>query len=160
MSMLQSQTFEVGDKVPDIIAKGLNGEEIKLSSLEGKMVLIDFWAGWCAPCRKENPNIVQAYRKYKDESFDNGEGFTVFSVSLDKQLPLWKMIVQKDSLEWPYHVSDLQGWDGPVAKLYGIKSIPQSYLIDGEGIVVAVNPRGDALETRLRRLKKRNYFFF
>ena len=154
------QIFEVGDKLPDIVASGIDGKEIRLSSLNGKMVLVDFWAGWCAPCRRENPIILEVYKKYKDESFDNGEGFTVFSVSLDTDKRMWGSIVKKDSLIWPFHVSDLQGFKGPIAKEYGVKSIPLSYLVDGDGVVVAVNPRGDALENKLRRLKKKKYVFF
>ena len=160
ISCVQSQTFEEGDKLPDIVATGLDGKEISLSSLQGKMVLIDFWAGWCAPCRKENPAIIEAYKKYKDTSFKNGEGFTVFSVSLDTDKKMWASVVQKDSLIWPYHVCDFKGFKGPIASLYNVKSIPQSYLIDGDGIVVAVNPRGDALESKLRRLKKAWYSNF
>ena len=154
ISCLQGQTFQIGDKLPDIVAANLNGNEISLYSLRGKMVLVDFWAGWCAPCRKENPSILKAYKKYKDTSFKNGEGFTVFSVSLDKEKKMWELTVKKDSMVWPYHVCDFQGFKGPIAKLYSVKSIPQSYLIDGDGIVVAVNPRGDALAVKLRKCKK------
>ncbi len=160
ITTVNGQIFEVGDKLPDIVASGINGNEIRLSSLNGEMVLVDFWAGWCAPCRRENPIIAKVYKEYKDESFENGEGFTVFSISLDTDKKMWESIVKKDSLIWPYHVSDLQGFKGSIAKEYGIKSIPLSYLIDGNGVVVAVNPRGDALESKLRRLKKKKYFFF
>jgi thiol-disulfide isomerase/thioredoxin len=149
------QALEVGQKAPEIVQASVNGKEIRLSSLRGKMVLIDFWASWCAPCRRENPQIVEAYHKYKDESFKNGEGFTVFSVSMDMKRDAWINAIEKDQLEWPDHVCDLKGWFNEAAKLYHIKAVPFSYLIDGDGIVVAVNPRGDRLETELRKAKKK-----
>ena len=128
-TQLHAQDLAIGDKAPEIILNDLTGSELKLSSLKGKVVLIDFWASWCRPCRKENPEIVRNYLEFKDESFKNGEGFTVFSVSLDENTTMWQKAVEKDSLVWAYHVSDLKGWDSEAAKAYDINSIPQSYLI-------------------------------
>jgi thiol-disulfide isomerase/thioredoxin len=153
------QGLKLGDKAPEIIQSSVTGKTLKLSDLEGKMVLIDFWAAWCKPCRKENPHIVEVYKKYKDESFKNGEGFTVFSVSLDFKENMWKKAIKDDQLEWPYHVSDLKGWKNAAALKYNIKSIPQSFLIDGDGIIVATNLRADDLDKKLRKqLKKKSFF--
>ncbi|MFC2151060.1 peroxiredoxin family protein [Bacteroidota bacterium] len=156
---LYSQNFKVGDKAPDIIQNLVTGEEFQLSELKGKMVLIDFWASWCKPCRKENPHIVEVYNKYKDASFKNGEGFTVLSVSLDFKQEMWEKAIEADQLEWPYHVGDLKGWKNSAALQYNVKSIPISYLIDGDGIIVGVDLRGDDLDSKLKKqLKKKSLF--
>jgi thiol-disulfide isomerase/thioredoxin len=149
------QGFKVGQKAPDIEMDGVDGKKVKLSSLKGKMVLIDFWASWCGPCRMENPNVVKAYNEYKDKNFVNGKGFTVFGVSLDTNKDRWVKGINDDKLVWPYHVSDLQGWRNAAAQAYGVYGIPMSYLIDGDGIIVAVSPRGPALEARLKELVKK-----
>lgn len=156
---LHSQNLKVGDKAPEIIQNLITGEEFHLSELKGKMVLIDFWAAWCKPCRKENPNIVEVYNKYKDASFKNGEGFTVLSVTLDFKKEMWEKAVTDDQLSWPYHVGDLKGWKNEAAVKYNVKSIPASFLIDGDGIIVGINLKGDDLDKKLKKqLKKKSLF--
>lgn len=155
-----AQELKVGDKAPDIIQESVNGEVLKLSSLRGQMVLIDFWSSWCKPCRRENKHLVKAYNKFKNRKFKNGTGFSIYSVSLDSHKKMWKRAIEKDSLIWKHHVSDLKAWSGAVAKKYHVRSIPQSYLIDGEGNIVAKNLRGVALERSLRRQLKKPFFFF
>lgn len=122
------------------------GNVIRLSDLKGKVVLIDFWASWCRPCRAENPNVVKLYNHY------NEHGFEVFSVSLDSNKDMWKNAIKQDGLIWPYHVSDLKKWQNLAARDYGVKSIPFTVLIDQEGKVIATNLRGTALENQLKTI--------
>jgi len=123
-----------------------DGTKMKLSDLKGKVVLLDFWASWCGPCRKENPNVVKLYEKY------NKEGFTVMSVSMDQDRSKWLAAIEKDQLTWPNHVCDLKGWACEAGKAYQVTSIPFTVLIDQEGKIVKTNLRGDALEQELLRI--------
>jgi thiol-disulfide isomerase/thioredoxin len=141
--------INLGNKAPEIMQASPKGNVITLSSFKGKMVLIDFWASWCGPCRAENPAVVAAYNKYHGLNFKNGKGFEILSVSLDQNAIAWEKAIEKDQLVWPYHVSDLQGWGNAAALRYGVNSIPTNVLVDGTGIIVAKNLRGTDLEKAL-----------
>lgn len=121
---------EVGDEAPDIALANADGKVMKLSDLRGKVVLIDFWASWCGPCRRENPNVVRVYEQYKDKGFD------IFSVSLDNSRDKWLDAIVKDNLTWKSHVSDLKGWQSEGAALYKVRGIPATFLVDAQGKVV------------------------
>lgn len=162
-----SEAIQVGMPAPNISMKSPDGKNYSLSDLKGKVVLLDFWASWCGPCRKANPHVVEVYHKYKEK------GFTVFSVSLDgidsrsksrypseeqfqqgltQSKQNWINAIEKDQLVWPYHVSELTKWDTQAARQYGVSGIPKTFLIDREGKIAAVNPRFTLEEELLKVL--------
>jgi len=145
---------KIGDKALELSYDNPNGEKMSLSELEGKLVLIDFWASWCGPCRRENPNIVDAYRKYYKTKFKEGNGLEIFSLSLDKNKDAWLKAINKDQLFWEYHVSDLGGWQSEGSEKYNVRSIPYNVLINGKGIIIAKNLKGPALHRFLDSQKK------
>lgn len=127
----------VGNEAPELKFKDPDGKEISLKSLRGKIVLLDFWASWCGPCRRSNPHLVQVYNKYKTAKFKTAKGFEIYSVSLDKSAVAWKRAIEKDNLTWNNHVSDLKGWGSEAAAAYNVRSIPAAFLIDENGIILA-----------------------
>lgn len=145
--------ISVGGQAPEIELVNPEGKTIKLSDLKGKVVLVDFWASWCGPCRKENPNVVEAYTKYNKQKFTTGKGFEVMSISLDKDEVAWKKAIADDKLIWKTH-----GWDkdNVAAKTYGAYSIPMGVLIDGKGKIVAKGAelRGLGLHIALDKMLK------
>jgi peroxiredoxin len=136
---------EIGGQFIDFEMVDKNGELKKLSDLKGKIIFLDFWASWCAPCRKENPNLVKTYEKFKPK------GFEIFAVSLDENKENWIKAIEKDKLNW-YHVNDLKGNGNKASLIYGVEGIPDSFLIDQNGIIVARDLRGKELDKKLTEL--------
>jgi peroxiredoxin len=146
--MVEAQHFgAIGSTAPDFVQNNENGQPVSLSSFKGKYVLIDFWASWCGPCRRENPNVVAAYNEFKNKNF------TILGVSLDQDKQKWLDAIKNDNLTWT-HVSDLAYWQNAVAKKYNVSSIPQNYLLDPSGKIIAKNLRGEELRQKLSELLK------
>ncbi|GBU08517.1 thiol:disulfide interchange protein [Bacteroidales bacterium] len=139
------EKVEIGKSAPDFIQLDSSGSPVSLSSFLGQYVLVDFWASWCPPCRRENPNLVKAFDNFK------GKNFTVLGVSLDKDKAAWLKAVADDKLDWT-HVSDLKQWDNEAAALYGVRSIPSNVLIDPQGIIIAKNLKDEDLHLKLSEL--------
>lgn len=140
-------TTAVGMQAPEFTQNNVDGKPISLSSLKGKYVLVEFWASWCAPCRAGNPNLVKQYELYKDK------GFEIISVSLDNVKDKWIDAIKKDGLPW-LQVSDLKGWNNAVGRMYGVRAVPQSFLLDKEGKVIGNTLRDETLNAKLAELFK------
>lgn len=143
--ILAAGTTAVGMQAPDFTQKDVSGKPVSLSSLKGKYVLVEFWASWCVPCRAGNPNLVKQYQLYKDK------GFEIISVSLDNVKERWVEAIQKDGLPW-IQVSDLKGWNNDVGRLYGVRAVPQSFLLDKDGKVIGNTLRDESLNSKLAEI--------
>ncbi|WP_316819205.1 TlpA disulfide reductase family protein [Pedobacter nyackensis] len=140
-----TKAIKLGTLAPDFVQPDVLGRSVRLSDFRGKYVLLDFWASWCGPCRKDNPNIVKAYQKYKDK------GFTVIGVSLDRSKEAWLQAIESDGLTWT-NLSDLNYLKNEAASLYAVRAVPQNYLIDKDGYIIAVQLHGEDLDKKLAEI--------
>jgi peroxiredoxin len=147
MMVSRTEAIKIGNEAPELILPMPNDKDLALSSLRGKVVLVDFWASWCAPCRKELPNVKRAYEKYKSK------GFEILGVSLDKDRDAWIEAISKEGLTWP-QVSDLKFWQSEACQVYAVQSIPYTVLIDKEGKIIATDLRGADLDKKLSEVLK------
>lgn len=155
----ENTTIKAGMQAPEITMNGVDDKPMKLSEIYNKrVVLIDFWASWCGPCRRANPRLVALYNKYKNEKIKGAKkGFEIVSVSLDKDKDPWIKAIAKDSLYWQYHMSDLKGWKSAVSETYGIGFIPQACLVGPDGKIIAVYTFAEQAEADLEKLTKEGY---
>ena len=142
--------FVNGESAPDFTGYLVSGDSMRLSDLRGQYVLLDFWGSWCKPCREQSPELRRLYREYSDRDFKRAEGFEIVSVGVETNRQAWLRAIEKDSLYWPYHISDVQRFDDRVVQQYGVREIPTTYLLDTEGTIIAVNPSGERLGELLR----------
>jgi len=151
-----NEYIKLGQKAPELEFKNPAGETLKLSDLnKGRIILLDFWASWCGPCRRANPNLVALYDRYKDKSFKGAKkGFTIVSVSLDQNKEAWVQAISNDKLAWPFHMSDLGGWQSKPAEIYGVQFVPQAFLVSADGKIIGKYMTSEAAEADLQKLLK------
>ncbi len=152
----ENTTIQIGQKAPELKFPDPEGKTLELSKIaKDRVVLVDFWASWCRPCRTANPRLVDLYNRYKDKSFKSAKkGFTILSVSLDKAKAPWIKAIQDDKLTWEYHMSDLGGWESKTAQIYGVQYVPQAFLLGPDGKVLGKYMFAEQAEADLQKLLK------
>ncbi len=135
--------YHNGDNAPDFNATTIAGNNLQLSSLQGKYILLDFWGSWCGPCRQENPKLVKLYEAFHDKKYQDANGFEIVSVAIERNEKQWKNAIERDEMKWPYHILDqstnMKFFNSEIAQTYKVKQIPTKYLIDPEGKIIGVN---------------------
>ncbi len=141
--------FRTGEKIPTIEAQLMDGSDFSLTSLKGKYVLVDFWGSWCPPCRQENPELVKLYKKFNDKKFQKADGFEILSIAIEQSEKSWKSAIAKDGLDWPFHIVQLDRFNSPLPKEFGVREIPTKYLLNEKGQIISVNATVDVLDKML-----------
>jgi len=152
----ENMKIKVGQTAPELSSPNPAGETLQLTKIaKDHVVLLDFWASWCRPCRGANPKLVAIYNKYKDQKFKSAKkGFTIVSVSLDQNKDAWVKAINDDKLEWPFHMSDLGAWDSKNAEIYGVQFIPQAFLVGPDGKIIGMYNMAEEAEADLAKLAK------
>lgn len=136
--------FVAGEKVPDFTAVRADGQMARFSDLRGKYVVLQFWGSWCGPCRAENPHLVELYQKYQSK------GFEIFSIGIEQRQTAWQQAIQRDGMVWPYHAVELDRFNGPLARQFNVRSIPTTFLVNPDGIIMGVNLAPDRMDKMLQ----------
>lgn len=142
--------IEQGSMARDFEAEVRDGSIISLSSFRGKYVLLDFWGSWCGPCRKEHPGLVKLYQKFQEATYKGATGFEIISIGIESSEATWERTIQTDNLFWPHHILELNMFEGKIPKSYNVRQLPTKFLVDPEGILIAIDPSMERLETILK----------
>lgn len=143
-----------GEKAIEITGKLPNGTPFALSNLKGSYVLLDFWGSWCGPCRKANPNLVELYNRFNEKPFKDASGFEIVSIGLERSKVNWEKAIQSDQLSWPYHIMEAGSFESPVVQAYGVRQIPTKFLINPDGVLMAVDPSFEEIAKLLEDRRK------
>ena len=149
-------SFVNGESAPDFTAGTIGGGQLRLSSLRGHYVLIDFWGSWCGPCRQSHPSLVNLYTQYHDQTFKDADGFEIVSIGLDRSQTNWQNAIRQDGLTWPFQIIEPAGFDSQTAKSYTVKQLPTKFLINPKGILMAVDPSISEVDKLLKSRLKEN----